>query len=352
MYEAFYQLHGKPFQLTPDPGMLFPTHSHQRALSYLLYGLEQGEGFVLITGAVGTGKTLLIQKLLEELAPRDIAIAAIASANLDGGDLLPAVAAAFDLPYEQRSKEGLLHDVKQHLVALRARHTQALLVVDEAQTLSVAALELLRILSNFEINGHALLQVFLVGQTELRRTIASQHMEQLRQRIVASHRLEPLDAAEGRAYILHRLHAVGWQHDPEIAPAVLDAVCRAAGGIPRRINLIMDRLLLHGYLEELHALDAADVRLVLAEIGEEMDGATLAARAEVASRAGTPSATTATPLHAAEYAELTRQRDQLLAEWLRVEARLRDLAATGSAAPGNDPHGAEPMPPRGGGAPP
>ncbi|MEO7072624.1 MAG: AAA family ATPase, partial [Rhodanobacter sp.] len=108
MYQAFYKLHGKPFQLTPDPAMLFPSKGHRRAMSYLLYGFEQGEGFVVITGAVGTGKTLLIQKLFEQLRHRNIVIASIASANLDGDDILPAVAAALDLPYEQRSKEALL----------------------------------------------------------------------------------------------------------------------------------------------------------------------------------------------------------------------------------------------------
>lgn len=325
MYQAFYRLHGKPFQLTPDPGMLFPSHGHQRAMSYLLYGLEQAEGFVMITGAVGTGKTLLIQKLVEELAHRNIVMASIASANLDGEDILPAVASALGLPFEQRSKEGLLQDLKQRLIALQARHTQALLVVDEAQTLSVAALEMLRILSNLEVDGHALLQVFLVGQTELRRTLAHHHMEQLRQRIIASHRLEPLDADEGLAYILHRLNAVGWQHDPEIPPEVLGAACRAAGGIPRRINLIMDRLLLHGYLEGLHQLDGAALNLVLAEIGEEMDGAKLSTQAYAAPREEGLTGAVAPAGREAEYADLIRQRNNLLLQWMRVEARIKDV---------------------------
>ncbi len=270
MYQAFYKLQGKPFQLTPDPAMLFPSKGHKRAMSYLLYGLEKGEGFVMITGAVGTGKTLLIQKLFEELAHRDIAMASIASANLDGEDILPAVASAFDLPYEGRSKEALLQDLKQHLMALRDRHSHALLVVDEAQTLTSTALEMLRILSNFEVKGHALLQVFLIGQAELQRTIISNHMEQLRQRIVASHKLEPMGAEECGQYILHRLRAVGWNNDPEIAPAVFAGVYAAGRGIPRKVNLIMDRLLLHGYLEELHHLDKAALAVVLDEIREEM----------------------------------------------------------------------------------
>ncbi|TAL88937.1 MAG: DUF2075 domain-containing protein [Rhodanobacter sp.] len=272
MYQAFYKLHGKPFQLTPDPGMLFPSKGHKRAMAYLLYGFEKGEGFVMITGAVGTGKTLLLQKLLEELTHRNIAIASVASANLDGEDILPAVASAFELPYEGRSKEALLQDVKQYLISLQARQTHALLVVDEAQTLTPTALEMLRILSNFELKGHALLQIFLVGQAELRRTIISNHMEQLRQRIIASHRLEPMGEEESRAYILHRLRAVGWNDDPHLTPDMFVGIFQASHGIPRKINLIMDRLLLHGYLEELHDLGRAALAVVLDEMADEMAG--------------------------------------------------------------------------------
>lgn len=270
MYQAFYKLRGKPFQLTPDPAMLFPSKGHKRAMSYLLYGLEQGEGFVMITGAVGTGKTLLIKRLFEELAHHNIAMAGIASANLDGEDILPAVASAFALPYEGRGKESLLQDLRRHLMALRDRHSHALLVVDEAQTLTSAALEMLRILTNFEVDGHALLQVFLIGQAELQRTIVTNRMEQLRQRIIASHKLEPMGVEESREYILHRLRAVGWNNDPELAPGIFAGVYLASCGIPRKVNLIMDRLLLHGYLEEMHDLNQTALAVVLDEIHEEM----------------------------------------------------------------------------------
>lgn len=272
MYQAFYGFRGKPFQLTPDPGLIFPSRGHKRAMSYLLYGLEQGEGFVMITGAVGTGKTLLIQALMEQLSSRNVALASIASANLDDSDILPAVASAFALPYEERSKEALLQNLKGHLVSLRTHHTHALLVVDEAQTLAPAALEMLRILSNFELHGEALLQVFLVGQTELRRTIVHNHMEQLRQRVVASYRLEPLQQDESEAYILHRLRSVGWKGDPELSAHLFPKIQHASGGIPRKINLIMDRLLLYGYLEETHRLGLAALNTVLKEMGEEMTG--------------------------------------------------------------------------------
>lgn len=337
MYQAFYKLRGKPFQLTPDPGMLFPSKGHKRAMSYLLYGFEQGEGFVMITGAVGTGKTLLIQKLFEELAHRNIVVASLASANLDGEDILPAVASALDLPYERRSKEALLQDLKQHLISLHARLTHALLVVDEAQTLTPAALEMLRILSNLELKGHALLQIFLVGQAELRRIIVSNHMEQLRQRIIASHRIEPMAEEECRAYILHRLRAVGWNNDPELAPEIFSVVYQASRGIPRKINLIMDRLLLHGYLEELHGLNLAALTMVLDEMDEEMAGVppTLEVPA-VLQNQRLPSTTTAAELDT-ELAALELKRNDMLLQLVREEIRLkRMLQPRMSPAPATD----------------
>lgn len=329
MYQAFYKFHSKPFQLTPDPAMLFPSKGHKRAMSYLLYGLEQGEGFVMITGAVGTGKTLLIQKLFEELAHRDIAIAGIASANLDGEDILPAVASAFQLAYEGRGKEALLQDLRQHLASLRERHSHALLVVDEAQTLTAAALEMLRILSNFEINGHALLQVFLIGQAELQRTIVDHRMEQLRQRIIASHKLEPMGAEECRDYILHRLRAVGWNHDPELAPGIFAGIYLAGRGIPRKVNLIMDRLLLHGYLEELHILDQAALTTVLKEIREEMADVPQTLEAPLSPSRLDPASPTTPAQREAEYTELDlKQRNNILLQLMHENIQLRSLLKT------------------------
>ncbi|EQD33011.1 MSHA biogenesis protein MshM, partial [mine drainage metagenome] len=297
---------------------------------YLLYGFEQGEGFVMITGAVGTGKTLLIQKLFEELAHRNIVVASLASANLDGEDILPAVASALDLPYERRSKEALLQDVKQYLISLHARHTHALLVVDEAQTLTPTALEMLRILSNFELKGHALLQIFLVGQTELRRIIVSNHMEQLRQRIIASHRIEPMGEEECGAYIQHRLHAVGFNNDPELAPEIFAEVYRASRGIPRKINLIMDRLLLHGYLEELHSLDLAALTMVLDEMHEEMAGVPPTLEAPAVPQNQGLTRTTATA-EETKLAALELKSNNILLRLLREEARLRSMLQAGSS---------------------
>lgn len=339
MYEAFYKLRGKPFRLTPDPAMLFPSKGHKRAMSYLLYGFDQGEGFVMITGAVGTGKTLLIQKLMQELAQRNIAVASIASANLDGEDILPAIASQMDLSYEGRSKEALLQDLKRHLTALCARHSHALLVVDEAQTLTPSALEMLRILSNMQIGGRALLQIFLIGQTELRRTIISNRLEQLRQRIMASYRLEPMEADESRAYIMHRLRAVGWDNDPKLSPEVFAGVHRASRGIPRKINVIMDRLLLYGYLEELHGLDQAALATVLDELRDEMPEVPQTLEPPAVTRPReVPVAASSTPEHENELATLENMRSKILLQLMREELRLKQMlqdgAATDAAADG------------------
>ena len=331
MYEAFYKLRGKPFRLTPDPAMLFPSKGHKRAMSYLLYGFDQGEGFVMITGAVGTGKTLLIQKLMQELAQRNIAVASIASANLDGEDILPAIASQMDLSYEGRSKEALLQDLKRHLTALCARHSHALLVVDEAQTLTPSALEMLRILSNMQLGGRALLQIFLVGQTELRRTIVSNRLEQLRQRIMASYRLEPMEADESRAYILHRLRTVGWTNDPKLSPEVFAGVHHASRGIPRKINVIMDRLLLYGYLEELHSLDQAALATVLDELRDEMPEVPQTLEPPAVTRPREAPLATSTPEHENELATLENMRNRILLQLMREELHLKQMLQPGAA---------------------
>lgn len=274
MYESFYNLSSGPFQLMPDPRFLFPSEGHKRALSYLMYGMQRREGFVVITGNIGIGKTLLVQKLIEDIGRSGLSVARVAMANLDADGVLPMVASAFGLPHESRSKIGLTNDLIAKILPTYNRG--ALLIVDEAQTCTPAALEELRAISNLQAHGRALLQVFLVGQSELRRTLAQPNMEQLRQRIITSYHLRPLDVGELRDYIEHRLTAAGWRSDPQLAHAIYPRIHEWSGGVPRRINMLMDRILLYGYLEELHALDEADVQVVInelkAEQGDEIIG--------------------------------------------------------------------------------
>lgn len=268
MYEAFYNLSSGPFQLMPDPRFLFPSADHRRALSYLLYGLQRREGFVVITGDVGTGKTLLVQTLIAEIGNRNLFVARVAMANLDAEGVLPMVASAFGLPHESRSKIGLLNDLVARI--LPTYNSGALLIVDEAQTCTPAALEELRAISNLQAHGRALLQVFLVGQTDLRAKLADPKMEQLRQRVITSHHLRPLDVDEVRDYVQHRLTAAGWRSDPDFADAIYPRVQTWSRGVPRRINLLMDRFLLYGYLESLHELDESNLASVIDELDAEL----------------------------------------------------------------------------------
>lgn len=272
MYRSFYGFTGKPFQLTPDLRFLYPSAGHKRAMAYLRYGLEQAEGFVVITGDIGTGKTLLIQTLLAELSDQTIATARVAAANLEAERVPAAVAAALGQPFEGKSKELILRNLEKSLLHARDYLNGVLLIVDEAQTLSQASLEELRILSNLEANGRALLQIFLIGQTELQDTLRGSRMRQLRQRIVVSHHLEPLSVEETKRYIGFRLVAVGWNGTPSFTHEVYERVHAQTRGVPRKVNLLMDRLLVYGFLEEIRAFEAAHVDAVVKEMGAELSG--------------------------------------------------------------------------------
>ena len=269
MYESFYGFKSKPFQLNPDPSFYYGSRGHRRAMAYLDYGLHQSEGFIVITGDVGAGKTTLVRSLLQRLDPNKVVAAHLVSTQIDADDILRLVAAAFGLPAKNIEKADLLLQLEAFLVKLTAGGKRALLVVDEAQNLTQRAVEELRMLSNFQLEDHALLQSFLVGQPEFRKTMQSEHMQQLRQRVIATYHLGPLDLAETRAYVEHRLGCVGWRGDPRIEASAFDVIHNASGGIPRRINTLCDRALLAGFLSEKHGLSAADVDDVVREMREE-----------------------------------------------------------------------------------
>jgi general secretion pathway protein A len=269
MYESFYRLSHRPFQLSPDPRFFFASRGHKRAMSYLRYGLNQGEGFIIITGDIGTGKTTLVRSLFAELSSENIVAAQMVTTQLEADDTLRMVAASFGLAHEAVSKATLLKNLEAFLVARAREGRRVLLVVDEAQNLPSRSLEELRMLSNFQVGERPLLQSFLLGQEEFRKTLQSEGLEQLRQRVIAAYHLTPLDADETKAYIEHRLRLVGWAGDPLITDAAHAEIHRLTYGIPRRINSMCDRLLLFGYLEELHELDETTVRKVAEEMQEE-----------------------------------------------------------------------------------
>jgi putative secretion ATPase (PEP-CTERM system associated) len=238
-------------------------------MAYLEYGLSQGEGFIVVTGEVGAGKTTLVRNLFNQLPSDQIVAAHIVNTHLDAEDTLRTVVAAFGLPYENASKTAMLARLEQFLRACDQDGKRALLVVDEAQNLTPRAVEELRMLSNFQTDEKSLLQTFLLGQPEFRTTLHSAGMQQLRQRVTASYHLGPMDADETRSYIEHRLHTVGWRNDPTFSDNAYAAIHEYSGGIPRKVNALCDRLLLMGYLEELHSLKEKDVEEVVSDIQSE-----------------------------------------------------------------------------------
>jgi putative secretion ATPase (PEP-CTERM system associated) len=270
MYETYYGLSAKPFQLRPDPHFYFGSKGHKRAMAYLEYGLSQGEGFIVITGEVGAGKTTLVRNLFNRLPLERIVAAHIVNTHLDADDTLRMVVSGFGLPAEG-GKAELLARLEQFLRQADREGKRALLVIDEAQNLSARTVEELRMLSNFQTDDRCLLQTFLLGQPEFRATLHSPGMQQLRQRVIASYHLGPMDAQETRGYIEHRLQTVGWKGDPDFSDEAHAAIFAYSGGIPRKTNTLCDRILLMGYLEELHAFGAAEVEAVVRDIHDEFD---------------------------------------------------------------------------------
>lgn len=273
MYTQFYQLNKHPFQLTPDADMLFVSEGHKNALSYFHYGLLQGEGFVVLTGNSGVGKTTLIKSLIKDIsADQHITAATITAANLDAFGVLETISSGFGLKFENKTKVALMKGINDFVAQNYKKNSRVLLIVDEAQTLLPEALEELRLLSNLEQKGKSLMQIFLVGQQELTSTLLASEFEQLRQRIIASYHLAALNEVDVEKYIKHRLSKAGWNRNPEIHQDIYKEIYRWSTGIPRKINLICDRLFLYGYTTETHNLALSDIEQVILDIEKEIRG--------------------------------------------------------------------------------
>jgi len=270
VYETYYGLSGKPFQLNPDPDFFYGSRGHKRAMAYLEYGVHQGEGFIVITGEVGAGKTTLVRNLLRKVPNERISAAQIVSTQVEADDLLRLVAGSFGIEHHGIAKSDLLLRLEAHFRSLHDAGRRALLIVDEAQNLSPRAVEELRMLSNFQVENRSLVQSFLVGQPEFREIMQHAQMRQLKQRILASYHLGPLDRTETQSYVEHRLRHVGWRAHPAFDSECFERIFDYSAGVPRRINSLCDRLLLAGFLAERKTISPQHVDEVFAELNEEL----------------------------------------------------------------------------------
>ncbi|HNU10161.1 MAG TPA: XrtA-associated ATPase [Rubrivivax sp.] len=270
MYEAFYGLTSKPFQLNPDPSFFFGSKQHRRAKAYLEYGVSRNEGFIVITGEIGAGKTTVLRSLIDGLHGSNVIAGHLVTTQLGAEDTLRMVGAAFGFRVKDVPKSELLITLEAFLISQTSKGKRCLLIVDEAQNLSPRAVEELRMLSNFQFGNQALLQSFLIGQPEFREILARPEMEQFRQRVAATCHIGPLDAEETRAYIEHRLKCAGATDKPSFEDTAFEGIYKASGGIPRRINSFCDRLLLLGFLSNRTHLTREDVDEVAKEFAQEM----------------------------------------------------------------------------------
>lgn len=267
MFDDFYGLTGRPFQLTPDPNFYFESATHRKALSYLGYGMAQSEGFIVITGEVGAGKSTLVAHLMQKIDRDQMTVGQVVTSNLDGDELVHIVAQSFGLEVSGHDKATALGAIENFLHEEAREGRRTLLVVDESQNLSVEALEELRMLSNFQLGSHPLLQLLLLGQPEFKQVLAEHgELEQLRQRVIAAHHLDSMEPGELEPYIKHRLECVGWTGNPDFDQRVFAGLYEATGGIPRRVNQVVTRLLLLGAVEQRTRIDNAMLSAVLKEM--------------------------------------------------------------------------------------
>ena len=269
MYERFYQLTTNPFRLEPDPNFCFSHSGYKRAREYLEYALAQGEGFVMVTGRPGTGKTLLLETFLKEIDTSNVVARRIAVSNYTGDDLLRAVAYAYDIDAAELDKATLRHRIHQYFKKQGQVGRRVLLIIDEAQALQHTALEELRILADLQTQSRLMLQLFLVGQESLQDLMSSPDMEQFQQRVIANYQLAPLNLQDTRSYIEHRLLQAGWKCDPEISGDAVLSIYQLSHGVPRHINKICNRLLLLGFGKGSHAVEGQDVQEISAEMHDE-----------------------------------------------------------------------------------
>jgi len=265
MYENFYGLKEKPFQIVPNPSFLYMSPIHESALTYLEYGLMENVGFILLTGKVGTGKTTLVKHIMDQFETEK-EIAVIFNTDVSTDELVYLILQAFELKPELESKAINLEIFYQFLIKKYAENKQVLLIIDEAQNLSDDALEGVRMLSNLQSDDQNLIQIMLVGQPELKDRLQQPGHNPFAQRIAVNFFLSGLAENETQSYITYRLEKAGGRPDI-FNPEAIDMIFRASGGIPRSINLICDAALVYGFGYELETIDTAVVEQVIKDKG-------------------------------------------------------------------------------------
>jgi len=266
VYEAFFGLREKPFALTPNTGFLVQLAPYQACLNLLRVALAEGEGFIKITGEVGTGKTLLCRALLNELDPSRYQLAWLPNPSLSPLALRQALAHELHVPdVEQLDTHGLLAALHARLIELAGEGRSTVLLIDEAQALPVSTLEGLRLLTNLETEQSKLLQVVLFGQPELDQTLARQDLRQLRQRITFSYALRPLDVADATRYLTERLAVAGYRGEPLFEPSAVRLLVQGSRGIPRVLNILANKCLMAAFGEGSRCVDVRHVRRALAD---------------------------------------------------------------------------------------
>jgi general secretion pathway protein A len=323
MYDDHYGLSGRPFQLTPDPAFWFDTVTHRKAMAYLGYGLSQGEGFIVITGEPGAGKTTLLGHLMGTIDRERLHVIKIVTTQVAAEDLLHLVAGGLGVDTTGLPKAQILAQIERGLHSVARAGKRTLLIVDEAQGLPIESLEELRMLSNFQAGGYPLLQIFLLGQPEFRQRLADPRLEQLRQRVIAMHSLDPMGPDELEPYLIHRLSCVGWRGKPRFTNDAVAVLYRWSRGVPRRVNQLAGRVLLFGAIEQIDSFSGADVETVIADLDDDM----MLADRPVGERATAekPRPTAAAPDLRAAPAPVAE--DDLSGRIARLEARLEEQDA-------------------------
>jgi len=271
MYLDFYKLREHPFNVTSDPGFLFLSPTHTEALNHLRYGIEQRKGFLAITGEIGSGKTTLCRALVNHLDSRT-KVALILNSVLPETQLLEAIVEDFGIVAERRTKGALIKKINHFLLEQVSRGHNAVLIIDEAQNMRSSTLETVRMLSNLETEKEKLLQIVLVGQPELRDKLNAPELVQLKQRIAVRFHIRALNRDESGDYIRHRLAVAGSSDHVLFEGGAIDAIHAYAGGIPRLINIVADRALLKGFVDEISTIDAEHIRKSIEEIEGESLG--------------------------------------------------------------------------------